>query len=181
MLDLEVSSPKKPAQHLETISFVVRHQKSYTFHTFPSRLQIFPPDRLTRQTSFLYVRKSKPPFLPTEPYRPQEKATALGNQSQNYRWLPWQQNKLSGRPRRRRGVIYPRMLVRVYYTTMPLRAYQNISGWYSGIPNDEPVMYALTHWPVCKHNKNTLVTGKSGGRTTPSDRCCLCSMVSAAK
>lgn len=40
--DFEVSCPENPAPHLEMISFAVCHQKSYTFHTFPSQLHFFP-------------------------------------------------------------------------------------------------------------------------------------------
>lgn len=63
VLDLEVSSPKKPAQHLETISFVVRHQKSYTFHTFPSRLQIFPPTGSPDRQAFFMSGKASHRFF----------------------------------------------------------------------------------------------------------------------
>lgn len=97
VLDLEVSSARKPVQHLETISFVACHQRSYTFHTSPY-------SRLAGQTSSLYFR---PPSLSTAPRQPQgKKATTLGNQSQNYSWLPWQENKLSGQPRKKRRVLF---------------------------------------------------------------------------
>lgn len=55
--DFEVSCPENPAPHLETISFAVRHQKSYTFHSFPSQLQIFPRSTV-RQAFFMSGKAS---------------------------------------------------------------------------------------------------------------------------
>lgn len=72
---------KLPAQHLETISFAACHHTSYTFHTFPPWLQIFP--QLDSETSALYVRKSKPPFS-TKAAPTTDKAAVLGSQSQTY-------------------------------------------------------------------------------------------------
>lgn len=55
--DFEVSCPENPAPHLETISFAVCHQKSYTFHTFPSQLHIFPCSTV-RQAFFMSGKAS---------------------------------------------------------------------------------------------------------------------------
>lgn len=89
---LKVLLQTSPAQHLETISFVVCQQTSYTFHTFPSQLQIFLCTPV-RQVFFMSGKASHHFFLlrPHEPLtRPQFLATNhkltvhfLGNES-NY-------------------------------------------------------------------------------------------------
>lgn len=101
----------------------------------PSKVLHFPYFFLT-VTKFPHAQQSdKLPLCQQatislyKPIPTTDKATVLGKQSQNYSWLPWQQNKLSGEPQRERGVIYPRNLVWIYYTIMLLRAYQNIFGW----------------------------------------------------
>lgn len=143
------SSPKTPVQHLETISFVVCHQKSYTFHTFSSQLQNFP--MLNSQTSFLYV--SKPPFLSTNQYQPQTRPQSLATNHKITVDFPGNRtNYLVNH--KERGVSF-----------IPGTWYGYIIPWCSwGLTKtslDDKLgwqimsMYVLPHWPVSKHNQNT--------------------------
>lgn len=154
--DFEVSSPKNPAQHLETISFAVCHQKSYTFHTFPSQLQIFPCSPV-RQAFFMSGKASHHFFL-HEPYQPQTRPQFLAtNHKITVDFLGNRTNYLVNRKERGvsfipgsgYGYIIPRCSWGLTKTSL-----DDIPGW------QIMSMYVLPHWPISKHNKNTLVTGK---------------------
>lgn len=133
MLDLEVSSARKPAQHLETISFVARHQRSYTFHTFPY-------SRLTGQTSSLSFQAAISPddAAPT--------AEGKGHDS----WQPitkLQLTSLAGEQTiwltacRAKGVIYPAYIT----ASSPRRLRQTDLDDTAGLANDCPsCTYYLT-------------------------------------
>lgn len=143
------SSPKYPAQRLETISFVVCHQKSYTFHTCKMVAKISP----NSQTSFLYVRNSKRPFLSTNQYQPQSRPQSLATNHKITVDSPGnRKNYLVNH--KERGVSF-----------IPGSWYGYIIPWSSwGLPKtslDDKLgwqimsMYVLPHWPVSKHNQNT--------------------------
>lgn len=135
--DFEVSCPENPAPHLETISFAACHQKSYTFHTFPPRLQIFPCPAV-RQAVFMSGKGSYHFSLQSRTnHRPGPRFLAT-NHKITVDFLGNRTNYLVGR-KRERGVIYPRIPPWIYYTVMLLRAYQNSLGWYTGIANNEHV------------------------------------------
>ena len=107
------------------------------FPYFPLTVANFPPARQSDKRSLCQEKQATISLYKAVPTTGQ--AAVLGNQSQNYSWLPWQQNKLSGGPQRERGVVYPGILAWICYTMMLLRAYQNSFGWYTGMANNEHV------------------------------------------
>lgn len=148
---------KLSAQHLETISFVACHHTSYTFHTFPPKLHIFPSST-ARQALFMSGKASHHFSTKTAPTT--DKATVLGNQSQTYSWLPWRRIKPSGQPRRERGVIYPSVLITP-------QCFCGLTKTYLDDPAGGQIMSMniLPHRSVSKHKKGR-VHWKIGSQET---------------
>lgn len=132
--DFEISSPKKHCSTSWNNIICGVPSKVLHFPYFSLTVANFP--LLTRQTSSLYVRKNEQPCLSTEPYQPQTRPQFLATHTKSQltslaaEQTVWWATKKG-------GVIYLRILVWIYYTTMPLRAYQNIFGWYTGMANNE--------------------------------------------
>lgn len=109
--------------HLETISFAVCHQKSYTFHTFPPQVAKFP---LSEQSDKLSLCQEKLATISLYIAIPTaDRATAF--RKIQFTSLATEQT-IWWAAKRARGVIYPRTQAWIYSTTMLLRPYKNSSG-----------------------------------------------------
>ncbi len=130
------------------------------FPYFLLTVAIFP--LLNSQKSFLYVRKSKLPLLSTKPYQPQSRPQFLAtNHKITVDFLGNGTNCLVDR--KERGVSFIQgswhgYIIPWCFWGLTKTALDDILGW------QMMNMYTLPHSPISKHNKNTLVTGKSSLR-----------------